>query len=269
MNSQSSIEVVADALAVAWRTGGSVPPMAEELMPADLKEAYQIQDALNERLDYEIVGWKIGGTSRAGMRSLGVDHPPFLGRLYREFTLHSPAQFRLAEFRNTPMLEGEFAFQLGRDLPPREHPYSDAEVRDAVSAFLMTIDVVDTRWGAHPFNLTMLQANADNACAGAFVIGDVIEGWQSLDLATLPVGLYLDGELASGPPWDGAKRCSLNELYAALHWAANELSRRGLGFLAGQIISTGSPHEPVAAVPGVEAVVRYGDIGEVRIKFEA
>ncbi len=269
MNSQSNIEVVADALAVAWREGGSVPPMAAELMPVDLKEAYQIQDALNERLDYELVGWKIGGTSRAGMQSLGVDHPPFLGRLYREFTRDSPAHFRLAEFRNAPMVEGEFAFRLGRDLPPRDPPYSEAEVRDAVSAVLMTIDAVDTRWGVHPFNLTMPQANADDACAGAFVIGDVIEGWQSLDLATLPVGLYLDGELASGPPWEGAKRCSLSELYAALHWAANELSRRGLGFRAGQVISTGSPHEPVAAVPGVEAVIRYGDIGEVRIRFEA
>ena len=48
----------------------------------------------------------------------------------------------------------------------------------------------------------------------------------------------------------------MNELYAALNWAANELSRHGLGFRAGQVISTGSPHEPVAAVPGAEAVIR-------------
>ena len=265
---QSNIEVVADALAAAWREGGSVPPMAAELMPVDLKEAYQIQNALDERLDYDLVGWKVGGTSRAAMQSQGVDHPPFLGRLYREFTQDSPARFRLAEFRNAPMIEGEFAFRLDRDLPPRDRPYSEAEVREAVSAVIMTIDAVDTRWGVHPFDLPMLQGNADNACAGGFVIGDVLEGWQALDLATLPVSLYLDGELASGPPWEGAKRCSLSELYAALHWTANEVSRRGLGFRAGQVISTGSPHEPVAAVPGAEAVIRYGDVGEVRITFE-
>ena len=141
-------------------------------------------------------------------------------------------------------------------------------MREAVSAVIMTIDAVDTRWGVHPFDLSMLQGNADNACAGAFVIGDVLEGWQALDHATLPVSLYLDGVLASGSPWEGPKRCSLTELYAALHWTANELSRRGLGFRAGQVISTGSPHEPVAAVPGAEAVIRYGDVGEVRITFE-
>ena len=266
---RSKIDAVADALAVAWRQGGSVPVVGADLTPADLPEAWQIQDALDERLDYELVGWKIGGTSRAGMRSLGVDHPPFLGRLYREFTKESPARFRLAEFRNAPMIEGEFAFRLGSDLPPRETPYSEEEVRDAVSAVVMTIDAVDTRWAVHPFELPMLLGNADNACAGAFVVGEVLDGWQTLDLAALPVDLYLDGKRAGGPPWEGEKRCTLDELCAALHWAANELSRRGLGFRADQVISTGSPHEPVAAVPGAETVVRYGGHGEIRIVFES
>ncbi len=266
---RSRIEAVADALAAAWRDGGTVPPVAGEMMPADLREAWRIQDALDERLDYELVGWKIGGASRAGMEAHGVDHPPFLGRLYREFTRESPARFPLDEFRNAPMIEGELAFRLGRDLPPRDAPYSEPEVRDAVDAVVMTIDAVDTRWGVHPFDLPMLLGNADNACAGAFVIGDVLEGWTTLDLAALPVRPYLDGEPAGGPPWEGAKRCGLSELYAALHWAANELSRRGLGFRAGQIVSTGSPHEPVAAVAGAETVIRYGDLGEVRITFEA
>ena len=266
--STSGIEAIAGPLAAAWREGGSVPLVAEDLMPADLQEAWEIQDAVDERLDHELVGWKIGGTSRAGMGSLGVDHPPFLGRLYRQFTKESPARFRLADFRNAPMIEGELAFRLGRDLPPRDAPYREAEVRVAVSAVIMTVDAVDTRWAVHPFQLPMLLGNADNACAGAFVIGDVLDGWETLDLAALPVTLYMDGEPAGGPPWEGEKRCDLRELYAALTWGANELSRRGLGLRAGQVISTGSPHEPVAAVPGAETVIRYGDVGEIRVTFE-
>ena len=49
----------------------------------------------------------------------------------------------------------------------------------------------------HPFKLPMLLGNADNACAGAFVVGEVLDGWQTLDLAALPVSLYLDGEPAA------------------------------------------------------------------------
>ena len=265
---KSKTDLVADALAQAWREGGAVLPLAEQFWPTDLAEAYQIQDALDERLDFELVGWKVGGTSRAAMRSFEVDHPTAFGRLYREFTQNSPARFQLAEFRNAPMIEGEFAFRMGQDLPSRKAPYSLDEVRGAVESVVMSIDMVDTRWGVHPFELNMFQGNADNACAGGFVIGDVLEGWQTLNLATLPVNLYLDGEHASGEPWEGEQRCTLDQLHAALHWAANTLSERGFGFKTGQVISTGSPHQPVAVRPGAEIVILYGDVGEIRVTVE-
>ena len=37
---------------------------------------------------------------------------------------------------------------------------------------------------------------------------------------------------------------------------------------AGEVVSTGSPHEPVAAVAGADAVIRYGDVGEIRVTFD-
>ena len=82
------------------------------------------------------------------------------------------------------------------------------------------------------------------------------------------VSLYLDGEHASGEPWVGEQRCTLEQLYAALHWAANALSKRGFGFKAGEVISTGSPHKPVFIEKGAEAVIRYGDVGEIRVTIE-
>ncbi len=38
-------------LAVAWRKGQSVTPLAAELMPSGLREAHQILGALDERLN--------------------------------------------------------------------------------------------------------------------------------------------------------------------------------------------------------------------------
>ena len=265
---ESKIDVVADALAKVWREGGVVSPLSEELWPSNLAEGYQTQDALDERLDFELAGWKIGMTNQAAMKERGFDHPVQMGRLYRNFTQASPARFSMSDFRNPPVLEGEFAFRMGQDLPSRKEPYNLDEVRDAVEGVVMSIDMVDTRWGVHPSKLNIHQGNADNACAGGFVIGDVLAGWQSLDLATLPVNLYLDGEHASGEPWEGERRCTLDQLYAALHWAANAVSQRGFGFKAGEVISTGSPHTPVAARPGAETVIRYGDLGEIQVMVE-
>jgi len=265
---QSKIDAVADALAEAHRNGGTVSELAEELLPVNWQEAFQVQDALDKRLGFELAGWKIGATSRAGMQRFNTDHPPFFGREYRNYTQHSPARFRMADSRHAPMVEGEFAFRLGHDLPPREQAYNEAEVRDAVTDVVMAIDAVDTRWSTHPSELNMLLGNADNANAGVFVIGDVLAGWQDLDLATLPVEVYVDGKLLDNLSHPPENRCSFDELISALQWGANDLSRRGLGFRAGQVVTTGSPHIPVEATAGTEFVIRYGDAGEITARFE-
>ena len=145
---QSKIDAVAEALAEAYRNGGTVSELAEELLPTNLQEAFQVQDALDERLGFELAGWKMG-SSRAEMQQFDVDHPAWFGREYRIFTQHSPARFRMADFRYVPLIEGEFAVRLGRDLPPREQAYSEAEVRGAVTDVVMALDVIDTRWNTH------------------------------------------------------------------------------------------------------------------------
>ena len=63
-------------------------------------------------------------------------------------------------------------------------------------------------------------------------------------------------------------RCSFDELILALQWGANDFSQRGRGFLAGQVVTTGSPHVPVEATAGSEIIIRYGDAGEIKAKFE-
>tara|TARA_B100000676_G_scaffold305093_1_gene358549 strand:+ start:120 stop:941 length:822 start_codon:yes stop_codon:yes gene_type:complete len=266
---QRKIDAVADALAEAHRNGGTVAELDEALLPKNWQEAFQVQDALDERLGFEVAGWKIGCTSRAQMQEFEMDHPPFFGREYRNFTQHSPSRFRMADFRHPPLIEGEFALRLGHDLPPREQAYSEAEVRDAVTDVVMAIDVVDTRWSTHPFELNMFLGNADNANAGVYVIGDVLSGWQTLDLATLPVEVYVDGKLVADTLTRSREyRCSFDELISALQWGANDLSQRGMGFRAGQVVATGSPHVPVEATAGSEIVIRYGDAGEINAKFE-
>ena len=264
---QSKIEKVANELALAWKTGASVRPISKELWPTSLQEAYAIQDRLDTALGQDLAGWKIGMTSRKSMTAQGLNHPPMLGRLYNNITQKSPGQFRISNFRNAPMLEGEFALRLGNDLPRRTKIYNIDEIESAIDAVIMTIDAVDTRWGVHPFELNIYQGNADNACAGAFVIGDEIPNWRDVNLAELPVNLFIDGKRATGDPWSRNQRCDFQEMVAALHWAANELSRRGLGFKKGQIVSTGSPHEPIPAIPNSEVIVEYGTIGEIRASF--
>ena len=265
---QTKIYVVADALAEAHRSGGTASVPAEELWPANLQEALQVQDALDERLGFELAGWKIGATSQAGMKRFNTDHPPFFGREYTNYTQHNPASFRMTDFRHAPRVEGEFALRLGRDLPARQQAYSEAEIRDAVTDVIMTIDAVDTRWSTPPVDLNIWLGNADNANAGVYVIGDVLSDWQNLDLATMPVEVYANGKRLENLDYPRENRCSFDELITALQWGANNLSQRGLGFRSGQVVTTGSPHIPVVATAGTELLIRYGDAGEIKATFE-
>ena len=263
MNQDKKIGAVADLLANAWRDGGTAALPHPDDLPSNMTEAFQVQDALVAQLNYPVSGWKLGITSRAGKQAAGLPHP-MLGRLFTDFVKKAPARFEFGAFR-APVIEGEFTFRIGEDLPPRAEPYSQDEVRNAVGAIVMGIDVADTRWAGSPSPVVLA---ADNGGMGAFVVGEVLPGWQDLDLASLPVDVYFDGKLV-GPTWTGDHRSSTEQLVAALTWAANELSRRGFGLAAGDVVSTGSPHEPVPAVPGAETVARFGDIGEIRVTLEA
>ena len=162
---QGKIDAVADALAEAYRNGGTVPELDEAILPTNWQEAFQVQDALDERLGFEVAGWKIGCTSRVQMQEFEMDHPLFFGREYRYFTQHSPARFRMADFRHAPMIEGEFALRLGHDLPPREQAYSAAEVRDAVTDVVMAIDGEATFIGCDVADEAAVAAAVNKAAA--------------------------------------------------------------------------------------------------------
>ncbi len=63
------------------------------------------------------VGFKVGSTSREARRILGTSEPgsaPVLAPYHHE----SPALLPLVPAQ-MPAIEGEFAFRLGHDLPPR------------------------------------------------------------------------------------------------------------------------------------------------------
>ena len=223
----------------------------------------------------EIAGWKIAGTDKIGQRVLGFDHPAFFGRYYKSVTRKSPGHFRMSDFRNHPTpVEAEFALRLGQDLPSKEESYDIEEIHDAVEAVVMTIDVLDTRWYWDPSDwpepafLDIFKGCADFGYAGAFVIGDEIPGWRDLDLANLPVAIYLDGKFASrgglsapSEPFPRDRRLDFSEMVAGLHWAANTLSQRGFGMRKGQTITTGSAAQ-ILAGPGTEATMRYGEDGK-------
>ena len=259
---EEQISRAADILAAAWRDNVQIAGLAEACRPRSEDDAYAIQWALNGLLGHETVGWKLGHSSPAALRRIGMETPP-AGRLFAPTVRDSPASFAADEL-HAPRLEGEFAYRLGRDLPARPAGYAADEVLAAVDTVFLAIEIADSRF-ADAQAAGILDAVADNMSTGGFVLGPAVEAWRELDLRALSVTLKVDGETAAAQA-DGDERCDPPWVLVS---AVNNLARRGETLRAGYIVSTGSCFAPHPVPFGCEVVVDFGDLGDVRVTIEA
>ena len=154
--------------------------LAPGLRPRDRAEGYAIQAALAFYSAHPVFGWKIAATSEAGQKHINVAGP-MAGRILAETVLPNGGT---ASMRGNVMwvAEPEFAFRMGRDLPPRSTAYSVAEVLAAVDTVHPAIEVPDSRF-ADFVNAGEAQLIADNACANLFVLGSPARNdWRARDL---------------------------------------------------------------------------------------
>lgn len=253
----------ASALLLAhWRDRTVLPVLPGALRPADRGEGYAIQARL-ERHGPPLWGWKIAATSAAGQHHIGVNGP-MAGRLLAAMVHPDGAELSLAGNRMR-VAEIEFAFRMGRDLPPRAEAYDETTVLDAAATLHLAIEVPDSRY-ADFVTVGAPQLIADNACAHQFVLGpEALPGWRGLDLAAHPV----IARLGRGAERGGVGANVLGGPLIALTWLANELSAQGVTLRAGQVVTTGTCIVPLDVEPGDALTGDFGALGRVSVRFAA
>lgn len=248
------------------RMGGSVsslPPELEDL--CDLALAYGIQDALDRVLvaerGFEPIGYKIGATNAASRQRLNLAEP-FFGRLYKQSTNDSPADFpRKPGFWQ--LAEAEIAIQLERDLGPSAAPYDAAQLADATGAILPAVEIAGTHWtpSAKPSVTALI---ADNGAHAHWIKGAPLRNFAKLDLLEEEVRLSTSANTAAsgkGAMVDGGP-------FHAAAWLANALLRMGRFLKAGDYISTGSTTIPQPLFAGQKAVAQFKSLGTVAISID-
>ncbi len=261
----TTVTKAANLLAESFRSRQRLEALPQDCRPAGLEVAYQIQDALVERLlaarGGRPVGYKVGCTNVSAQRLLGLDGP-FHGRLLSPFVHSSPARLVAGDLFMR-VIEPEFAFAMGKDLPAEDGPYGIERVAAAVGALLPAVEVVDSRY-AQWTSVGAPSLVADNGATGAWVTGTPRSDWQSFDLAAHEVSLRVNGELLRS----GRGEAVMGHPMHALTWLANALSKAGRGLLAGEMVSTGVCMEVYPAAPGDHVEADYGEFGKVAVTFE-
>ncbi|MFI7285988.1 2-keto-4-pentenoate hydratase [Streptomyces anulatus] len=250
----------AERLDEALRTGVPCAPVRDLLPPGDLEAAYAVQSLLTEgRLarGRRITGWKIGLTSTAVQRQLGVDTPDF-GALLDDTAVPDGAEIPWGSVLQ-PRAEAEVALVLESDLVHERHTVAD--VIRATAFVLPAIEVVGSR--IRDWDISAVDTIADNASSGAYVLGTRPVLLRELDLRSAGMVLERRGEPVSTGV--GAA-CLGNPLHAAV-WLADTLVRIGSPLRAGDTVLTGALGPMAAVEPGDVFEARIDGLGSVRAAF--
>lgn len=199
----------------------------------DLGTAYRVQDAyVGAAIGGDrIAGYKIGLTSRKMQTMCGIDHP-VAGAVFARRVMSSGARLSLSDYGRLGV-EFEICARLGRDLPPRDVPYTREEVAQAVDGVCAAVEMVDDR-NADYAVLDVRSLVADNSWNAGVVLGAFVAPPPALE--TVEVIVHQDGvEIGRGVGAD-----ALGHPFAPLAWLADHMSTQGRGLKKGDIVMTGS-----------------------------
>ena len=231
--SEKQINDLVKQLHQAWENASQIPPITDSVPKITVEEAYQIQLKLMAKRIAEgesVVGKKIGITAKVVMKMLGVDQPDF-GHLMSGMEFQESQSVPFNKFCQ-PKGEGEIAFLLKKDLTGPG--ITRDQIIKATECVMPAFEIVDSR--IQDWNIKIQDTIADNASAGAFVIGSSRTSLNGLDLATCGMVLKKNGEIIG----TGNGAATLDHPLNAVGWLANTLGSLGMSLKAGEIILSGS-----------------------------
>jgi 2-keto-4-pentenoate hydratase len=254
-----NIEGIAGAIRAAYVTA-PIPPIRTQLAFQEVDTAYEIQEANTAywlAIGRRIAGCKIGLTSPAVQKQLGVDRPDF-GILFADMQVPEGETIQLVRLLQ-PRIEAEVAFELGSDID-----VSNPTVADIIraTAFVMpALEIVGSR--IKKWDISIVDTIADNASSGLFVVGRDKRRLKGLDLREVVMRMTRHGDVVS----EGKGAACLDNPLNAVAWLAGELGRRGRPLRAGDIVLSGALGPMVQVNPGDEFEATITGLGTVSARF--
>ncbi|MDQ0808841.1 2-keto-4-pentenoate hydratase [Streptomyces sp. B3I7] len=254
------VRYVADLLAAAARSGHPSPPVRDLLAPGDIDAAYAVQRLNTERAlsaGSRLVGRKIGLTSSAVQRQLGVDQPDY-GALLSDMAVDQGGEVPPGRLLQ-PKVEAEVALILAAGLSDERCTVED--VVAATGFAVPALEIVDSRIAG--WDISLMDTVADNASSGLFVLGDARVPVDEVDLRTVRMTMSRNGDVVS----EGTGADCLGSPMEAAVWLARTLARLGDPLRAGDIVLTGALGPMAPAAPGDTFDASVSGLGSVRVGF--
>lgn len=254
------VSAAVDRLVAAHFSGLPCRPVRDLIGRDDIAAAYQVQQGLNAARaahGARVVGRKIGATSDAVQRQLGVDQPDF-GVLFADMAHSEDTVIPLSGLIQ-PKAEAEVAFVLAKDLA--EGPLDLPQVREAIDYAVAALEIVDSR--ILDWDISFADTVADNASSGVYVLGARRRSLADVEPVAVTMSMSIDGKEVS----TGTGAACLGDPLVAVAWLAHQARTFGEPLRAGQVILSGAlgPMRPIP--PGAIVTAAISGLGSVTAKF--
>ncbi|MFD4838756.1 2-oxo-hept-4-ene-1,7-dioate hydratase [Achromobacter sp. NPDC058515] len=270
MLSDTLIQALAAELDQSEKTGKQVEHFSKRHPEITLEDGYRISRAwvaMQRAQGRQVIGHKIGLTSRAMQLSSQIDEPDY-GTLLDSmlYTCEPGSVLDLPTERFiAPRVEVELAFVLKRALKGPDVSVED--VLESTEYVTPAIEIIDARieqLDRHTKAMRkVFDTISDNAANAGVVIGGEKVRPDAVDLPWCGAVLRQNGVveetgLAAGVQGHPA---------VGVAWLANKLAPWGESLQPGQIVLAGSFTRPVAARRGDAFEADYGSLGKLNFRF--
>jgi 2-keto-4-pentenoate hydratase len=241
--------------------------LPDDMAPQDWDDAYNIQWATHDRfaaLGETWEGWKVGVTSTAMQAYMKMDTPA-LGRVRRKLVYRNHGDLDRSKYC-APGIELEIVVRLGKDIEPREEPWTRQELEGSVAALMPGFEVVDDRYEGI-LDMPAITLAADDFCNAGCVLGDEVTDWQNLDLEAIEGTMIVSGSSPDSGTRIGHGRDVLGHPLEALAYVANHLGKHGKTLKAGEIVMLGSLVKTAWLDAGDSATGEIKGLGKVSLSF--
>jgi 2-keto-4-pentenoate hydratase len=256
------IEAMAEALFEAEKTRRPIAPLTADHPEMTLADAYAVQ-MLNVRAraagGARMIGKKVGLTSRAMQRNIGVNEPDY-GHLFSDMIRREGEPVSLSSLIQ-PKIEAELAFILAGSI--KGPGVSLAEVLRNTAAVMPAFELIDSR--IRNWEIRIQDTVADNGSSAGLLLGSGFTPVAGIDLKYVGLVLEKNGEVLATAA--GAE--ILGHPAQSVAWLANALGANGIALEKGEIVLSGSFTQAFPVAAGEAFTATFGGLGRVGIAFRA
>jgi len=235
-------------------------PVRALIGDSDVEAAYKVQALVNAHKSAngdQLIGHKIGLTSPAVQKQLGVDQPDY-GSLFQSMEIMNGGVLNWEDTMQAKA-EAEIGFILGKDLDMEA--LSISEVMRAIEYVVPCIEIVGSR--VKDWNIRITDTVADNASASHFVLGHGAKKLNEVDVVACKMIMSKNGTIVS----EGTGAACLGSPINATWWLAKTMKQLGSPLKAGHIVLAGALGPMVAAESGDHFEAVFTDLGSVSMSF--